>query len=36
VIDLSNEKELFETCNCNIIHEDIVEKVKNAIPDEGK
>jgi len=33
---LSNEKELFETCNCNIIHEDIVEKVKNTIPDEGK
>lgn len=33
---MSNEKELFETCNCNIIHEDIVEKVKNAIPDEGK
>jgi len=36
VITLSNEKELFETCNCNIIHEDIVEKVKNTIPDEGK
>lgn len=32
---MSNEKELFETCNCNIIHEDIVEKVKNTIPDEG-
>ena len=33
---MNNEKELFETCNCNIIHEDIVEKVKNTIPDEGK
>jgi len=35
VVNLNNEKELFETCNCNIIHEDIVGKVKNTIPDEG-
>ena len=28
------EKDYLDTCNCSIIHQDIVDKVKEHIPDE--
>jgi DNA-binding transcriptional ArsR family regulator len=28
------EKDILETCNCNVIHEDVVKRVKETIPDE--
>ncbi|QEK11618.1 helix-turn-helix transcriptional regulator [Crassaminicella thermophila] len=31
-----NNKTLVEFCNCNIIHEDIVRKVKSNMPQEEK
>lgn len=31
---MDNEKEKIESCNCTIIHEDIVTKVKESLPQE--
>lgn len=28
------EKDILETCNCNVIHEDVVKRVKETIPNE--
>ncbi|WP_017414397.1 ArsR/SmtB family transcription factor [Clostridium tunisiense] len=31
---MENNKEIIDTCNCNVIHEDVVKRVKEAIPEE--
>lgn len=31
---MENNKEIIDTCNCNVIHEDVVKRVKETIPKE--
>jgi len=31
---MENNKETIDTCNCNVIHEDVVKRVKETIPQE--
>ncbi|EQB86135.1 ArsR family transcriptional regulator [Clostridium punense] len=31
---MENNKEIIDTCNCNVIHEDVVKRVKETIPQE--
>jgi ArsR family transcriptional regulator, lead/cadmium/zinc/bismuth-responsive transcriptional repressor len=31
---MSSEKDNFEICNCNVIHEDVVKRVKETIPED--
>jgi len=31
---VNNENEVINTCNCNTIHEDVIKRVKETIPDE--
>lgn len=31
-IMMTNNEEIIESCNCNIIHEDVVSKVKDLLP----
>lgn len=31
---MKNNKETIDTCNCNVIHEDVVKRVKETIPQE--
>ncbi|MBM7615224.1 ArsR/SmtB family transcription factor [Alkaliphilus hydrothermalis] len=31
---MEKEKNLTDTCNCNIIHDDVVNKVKESMPEE--
>jgi len=33
-VKVMGEKDYLDTCNCSIIHQDIVDKVKEHIPDE--
>ncbi len=31
---MDNNKDIFDICNCNVIHEDVVKKVKETIPED--
>jgi ArsR family transcriptional regulator, lead/cadmium/zinc/bismuth-responsive transcriptional repressor len=31
---MNSEKDNFEVCNCNVIHEDVVNRVKETIPED--
>jgi DNA-binding transcriptional ArsR family regulator len=31
---MDNNKDIFDICNCNVIHEDVVKKVKKTIPQD--
>ncbi len=31
---MDNNKDIFDNCNCNVIHEDVVKKVKETIPED--
>jgi len=33
-MEMTIEKDILETCNCNVIHEDVVKRVKETIPNE--
>lgn len=31
---MENAKDILDTCNCNVIHEDVVKRVKETIPED--
>jgi ArsR family transcriptional regulator, lead/cadmium/zinc/bismuth-responsive transcriptional repressor len=31
---MNSDKDTFEVCNCNVIHEDVVKRVKETIPED--